>query len=131
MLQVSFWFGSTVLKLIIINYKKLWYRMLTFWLFLSRLLLPRQSSILVLYKPILLHLLGSFDVNMEKQLFSYCPPEEANTRSIFFEIDDSCIMTRVKIYSEINPLSCHNTDTVFFVYTWSYNIMVQYGQNQI
>ena len=53
------------------------------------LLLPQQSSLLGLYGPVLLHLLGntgiytpSCQTNTENQLFQYCPTRKDNTGSI-------------------------------------------------
>ena len=71
------------------------------------LVLPQQSSLLGLYRPVLLHLLGnkgkcspSFQTNTENQLFQYCPPGMDNIGGI---IKNICIMTQVRKYGEIQP----------------------------
>ena len=55
------------------------------------LVLPQQSSLLGLYGPVLLHLLGntgkyspSCYTNTENQLFQYCPTRKDNTGNITF-----------------------------------------------
>ena len=42
----------------------------------------------------------SFKGNEENQLFQYCPPGELILEVYFIEIDNVCIMTKVRIYSE-------------------------------
>ena len=54
-------------------------------------MLPQQSCLRGLYRPLLLHLLGNTEkyspschTNKENQLFQYCPTGKGNTRSIIF-----------------------------------------------
>ena len=56
------------------------------------LVLSQQSSLLGLYGPLLLHLLGNMvkysssgQTNMQNQLFQYCPTKEYKTRSKSFK----------------------------------------------
>ena len=59
-------------------------------LYVYLLVLPQQSSLLGLYGPLLLHILGntrkyspSSQANTEKKFFRYCPPKMDNTGRIF------------------------------------------------
>ena len=74
------------------------------------LVLQQESSLLGLYGPVLIHLLGntrkyspSCQTNTENQLFQYCPTRKDSTDSILLEIKNVCIMTQVRIYGDIQP----------------------------
>ena len=100
------------------------------------LVLKQQSSLLGLYGPVLLRLLGntgkyspSCQTNTENQLFQYCPTRKDNTGSITFRnweclYYDSSWDIRwniawalgkslvLRLYFTVYPSSRHNTDTI-------------------